>query len=145
MGGGGATRLRWELTHLWPYKDMLRVTAVEWCRAGGQGQMLASKVYCTRAQKRTTKDSIKTKHFAHVGMLFIYDSPCVATSLMSWSLSSHTITDLQYGGYNVSLMWDSRLYWRQTHNVISNNHNKVTNVIPDKHHKTTHLIMRQTS
>ena len=37
--GGGAERLFWALNQLCPYKDMLCVhTAVEWCRAGTQGQ-----------------------------------------------------------------------------------------------------------
>ena len=48
------------------------LTAVERCQAGGQGQVLARTMLRAQTGQQKVQLSIKTKNFAHLGMLFIY-------------------------------------------------------------------------
>ena len=70
---GGVTRLRWELNHLWPYKDMLCV--LQWSRARPTARVKCWQVQCQRAQNRASKRFnyvTKMIHFADLGILVIF-------------------------------------------------------------------------
>ena len=67
-------------------------TAVEYCRAGGQGQVLASTMPISKQGSKRFNFITKTILFAHLGILFIY-------------------------AYTLTLMYSSRLLYFSTHQI----------------------------